>query len=134
MTCEVLKGAKVKGWFHGRVAISNSASELVDHHLPFPLPHKQLCLCGSTSCSRMEKQTRERYMNTECDYKWFLPHQCTIRVPQEPLEKKSNKSLFQLKKILFILGLAWFVQLLGENISITAEEGKNRDGLTNNTN
>lgn len=37
MTCEVLKGAKVKGRFHGRVAISNSASELVDHHLPFPL-------------------------------------------------------------------------------------------------
>ena len=32
MNAEVLRGAEVKGWFHGRVVMSNSALELVNNY------------------------------------------------------------------------------------------------------
>lgn len=97
MTCEVLKGAKVKGWFHGRVALRFltvlQCLWTITFVFPFPF-QKQLCLCAWTSCSLwMENWTFvivSVILNATCDYKWFLPHQCTIRatvVQQGALKK-----------------------------------------------
>lgn len=99
MTCEVLKGPKVKGGFHGRAALSDSASGLSHHHPPlFPF---SCCKHGSVSQMLFvphvnRKQTQECYttasviLNTKCDYKWALPHQCTIKATAGAIESLEN--------------------------------------------
>lgn len=126
MTCEVLKGAKVKGWFHGRVALRFltvlQCLWTITFVFPFPF-QKQLCLCAWTSCSLwMENWTFvivSVILNATCDWLQMVPATSVHNQSHCSTTRGTEK----IKACEY--PLTWWGR---------REEGRGKNGLTNNRN